>query len=41
MARLSLTLSILLLILTLVIGFSDIHAAGELKKVSLAVGGMT
>jgi hypothetical protein len=40
MARLLFTLSILLLILTLVIGFSGTHAAGALKKVSLAVEGM-
>ncbi len=33
-------LSILLFILTLVIGFSGTHAAGELKEVSLAVEGM-
>jgi hypothetical protein len=41
MARLFFTLSISLLILILVIGFPDTDAVGQLKKVSLAVEGMT
>jgi hypothetical protein len=41
MARVVFTLPIPLLILILVIGFSNAHAVGQLKKVSLAVDGMT
>lgn len=40
MARLLFTLSISLLILILVLGFSNSDAAGQLKKASLAVEGM-
>ena len=41
MARLFFTLSIPLLMLILVIGISETTAVGELKKVTLAVEGMT
>ncbi len=41
MARLLFTSSISVLILILVLGFSNSDSAGQLKKVSLAVDGMT
>jgi hypothetical protein len=41
MTRLLFTSSILLLILTIFIGISETTGVGELKKVTLAVEGMT
>jgi hypothetical protein len=41
MTRLFFPVSVPLLILVLLIGFSDTHAVGQLKTVSLAVEGMT